>query len=81
MLRGFSFTNSRQALTAGFGALLILIITITLLGIWRIYAINQSIEALVQEQNLKAEMLTMLLTASQQRVRSANCAQRRASAR
>ena len=67
MLRGFSFANSRQALTAGFGALLILIITITLLGIWRIYAINQSIEALVQEQNLKSEMLTMLLTASQQR--------------
>ncbi|HWP89345.1 MAG TPA: EAL domain-containing protein [Burkholderiales bacterium] len=67
MLRGFSFANSRQALTAGFGALLILIVTITLLGIWRIYAINQSIEALVQEQNLKSEMLTMLLTASQQR--------------
>jgi len=67
MLRRFSLSNSRQALTAGFGALLILIITITLLGIWRIYAINQSIEALVQEQNLKSEMLTMLLTASQQR--------------
>ena len=50
MLRGFFFANSRQTLTAGFGALLILIITITLLGIWRIYAINQSIDALVQEQ-------------------------------
>ena len=67
MLKPFSFTNSRQALTAGFGALLVLIITITLLGIWRIYAINQSIEALVHEQSLKSGLLTMLQTASQQR--------------
>ena len=67
MLKPFSFTDSRQALTAGFGALLVLIIAITLLGIWRIYAINQSIEALVQEQNLKSELLTMLLSASRQR--------------
>lgn len=67
MLRRLSFSNSRQALTAGFGALLVLIITITLLGIWRIYAINQSIETLVREQNLKSELLTMLLNASQQR--------------
>jgi diguanylate cyclase (GGDEF)-like protein/PAS domain S-box-containing protein len=62
-----SFTKSRQALTVGFGALLVLIIAITLLGIWRIYAINQSMEALVQEQSLKSEMLAMVLTASQQR--------------
>jgi diguanylate cyclase (GGDEF)-like protein/PAS domain S-box-containing protein len=67
MLKPFSFTDSRRALTAGFGALLVLIITITLLGIWRIYAINQSIETLVHEQNVKSELLTMLLTASQQR--------------
>src|SRR3954465_8542181 len=67
MLKPFSSSKSRQALTAGFGALLVLIITITLLGIWRIYAINQSIESLVREQNLKSEMLTMLLNASQQR--------------
>jgi methyl-accepting chemotaxis protein len=67
MLKPFSFTDSRRALTAGFGALLVLIITITLLGIWRIYAINQSIEALVREQNMKSELLSMLLTASQQR--------------
>ncbi len=67
MLKPFSFTKSRQALTAGFGALLVLIITITLLGIWRIYAINQHIEALVYEQNLNSEMLAMMLTSSQQR--------------
>ncbi len=67
MLKPFSFTKSRRALTARFGALLMLIISITLVGIWRIYAINQSMEALVYEQNLKSEMLTTLLTASQQR--------------
>ena len=67
MLKPFSFTKSRQALTVGFGAILVLIISITLLGIWRIYAINQRIEALVHEQNLNTEMLTMLLTTSQQR--------------
>ncbi len=67
MLKPFFFTDSRRALTAGFSALLVLIIAITLLGIWRIHAINQSIEALVHEQNMKSELLTMLLTASQQR--------------
>jgi diguanylate cyclase (GGDEF)-like protein/PAS domain S-box-containing protein len=67
MLKPSSFTKSRQALTVGFGALLILIISITLLGIWRIYVINQRFESLVHEQNLNSEMLTMLLTASQQR--------------
>ncbi len=47
MLKPFSFTKSKQALTVGFGTLLILIIAITLLGIWRIYVINSaSIEAL-----------------------------------
>ena len=70
MLIPFSFTKSRQALTAGFGALLILIISITLLGIWRIYVINQRIELLVHEQNLNSELLTMLLTTSQQRQQS-----------
>src|SRR5512140_3385582 len=67
MLKPVPFSNSRRALTAGFGALLVLMIAVTLVGIWRIYAINQSIEALVQEQNLKSDLLTMLLNASQQR--------------
>ncbi|MDB5808297.1 MAG: hypothetical protein JWN94_419 [Betaproteobacteria bacterium] len=67
MLKPFSFADSRQALTAGFGALLVLIIAVTLLGIWRIYAIHQSIDALVREQNLSSGMLSMLLNASEQR--------------
>ena len=67
MVNPFSFTQSRRALTAGFGALLVLIVVITLLGIWRIYAINRHVEALVQEQHVQSGMLTVLLTASQQR--------------
>ena len=68
----FSFTRSRRTLTAGFGALLLLIIAVTLLGIWRIYAVNQRIEALVHEQHLQAGMLTLLVTASQQRQQAMN---------
>ena len=67
MLKPVSSSSSRQALTAGFGTLLVLIIAITLIGIWRIYAINQNIEAVVREQTLKSELLTMLLNASRQR--------------
>ena len=67
MVNPFSFTQSRRALTAGFGALLVLIVVITLFGIWRIYAINRHVEALVQEQHVQSGMLTVLLTASQQR--------------
>ena len=70
MPRPFSITKSQQALTAGFGVLLILIIALTLFGLWRIHIINQRIEALVHEQTLSAEMLTVLLTVSQQRQQS-----------
>jgi hypothetical protein len=46
MKKRASSTNSRRSLAAGFGALLILIAAITLLGVSRIYTINQHIEAL-----------------------------------
>jgi diguanylate cyclase (GGDEF)-like protein/PAS domain S-box-containing protein len=67
MLDAFFFTRSRRTLTAGFGALLVLIVVITLLGIWRIQAINQQIEALVREQQSNAGMLNMLHSANLQR--------------
>src|SRR5437763_8275796 len=70
MKKRASSTNSRRSLAAGFGALLILIAAITLLGVSRIYTINQHIEALVDEQNVKSEMLALLLTAAQQREES-----------
>ncbi|MBI4189425.1 MAG: EAL domain-containing protein [Betaproteobacteria bacterium] len=66
-MKQLAFTKSRHALTVGFGALLVLIIVVTLLGISRIYTINQRIEALVYEQNFKSELLATLLTVSQQR--------------
>ena len=66
MLKPFTFTRSRRALTVGFGALLVLIIVVTLLGISRIYTINQRIEALVYDQNFKSELLATLLTISRQ---------------
>ncbi len=65
MLKQFAFAKPKHALTAGFGALLVLIIVVTLLGIWRIYTINQRIEALVYEQNFESELLATLLTTSQ----------------
>ncbi len=67
MLKQFAFTRSKHAVTVGFGALLVLIIVVTLLGISRIYTINQRIEALVYQQNFKSELLATLLTVSQQR--------------
>jgi PAS domain-containing protein len=70
MKKRASSTNSRRSLAAGFGALLILIAAITLLGVSRIYTINQHIEALVDEQNVKSEILALLLTATQQREES-----------
>ena len=66
MLNPLSFAQSRRALTAGFGALLGLIIVITLLGIWRIYAINQHIDTLGREQYEQSAMLSVLLSANRQ---------------
>ena len=67
MLNPFVYTTSKRALTVGFGALLISIILITLFSISRIYAINQSIETLVYEQNFKSEALAALLMVSHER--------------
>ena len=72
MLNPLPFIRSRQALTVGFGALLALIIATTLLGMWRIHAINQDIELLVKAQHLQSAMLTTLLSASQQRQGAVN---------
>ena len=66
MLNPLSFAQSRRALTAGFGALLGLIVAITLLGIWRIYAINQHVDALGRQQQEQSAMLSTLFTASRQ---------------
>src|SRR5450830_1260239 len=47
MLKQFAFTKSKHVLTAGFGALLVLIIVVTLVGMSGIYAVNQRIDALL----------------------------------
>ncbi len=58
---------SRRILTAGFAALLALIVIITLLGTSRINTINERIEAVVDEQNLKFQLLEMVLDTNHQR--------------
>lgn len=67
MLKLFSITKSRHALTAGFGVLLLLIIIVTLFGISRLYSINQRIEGFVYHQNFKSGLLVSLLTINRQR--------------
>ncbi|HEV2009017.1 MAG TPA: EAL domain-containing protein [Burkholderiales bacterium] len=67
MLNPFVYTQSKRALTVGFGALLISIVLITLFSISRIYVVNQSIETLVDEQNFKSEALDAVLTVSDER--------------
>src|ERR1035437_3539885 len=47
MLKQFAFTESKHVLTAGFGALLVLIVVVTLVGMSGIYAVNQRIGALL----------------------------------
>ena len=69
MVNQSEFADSRNVLRAGFGALLILIVVITLFGVSRIYAINQRIEALVYEQNSKSELLASLLANTRERQR------------
>jgi diguanylate cyclase (GGDEF)-like protein/PAS domain S-box-containing protein len=67
VLNPFVYTKSKLALTVGFGALLISIAIITLLSLSRIYAVDQSIETLVAEQNSKSEALAALLTVANER--------------
>ena len=47
MLKQLVFTKSKQVLTAGFGALLVLIVVVTLAGMYGIYSAAPRIEALV----------------------------------
>ncbi len=47
MLKQLALTRSKQVLTAGFGALLVLIIVVTLVGMSGIYAVTQRMDALL----------------------------------
>jgi diguanylate cyclase (GGDEF)-like protein/PAS domain S-box-containing protein len=67
VLNPFVYTKSKRALSVGFGALLISLALITLFSIARIYAVNQTIETLVDEQNFRSEALASLLTVSDER--------------
>ena len=47
MLKQLAFTKSKHVLTAGFGALLVLIVVVTLAGMWGSYSVESRTEALL----------------------------------
>ena len=47
MLKQFNFSRSKDALRAGFGALLVLTVIVTLTGMWGIYAVEPRVEVLL----------------------------------
>ncbi len=57
MLKKRSFADSKHVLTVGFGALLVLMAVIVVLGISGISTVSQRIEALLSEQILKSDAL------------------------
>ena len=62
-------SRSRAALTLGFGALLALMITVTLVGLFHLYRVHQQMEDIVYAQNYRAGLATTLLSVGRARAR------------
>jgi diguanylate cyclase (GGDEF)-like protein/PAS domain S-box-containing protein len=62
--------RSRVALTAGFGALLALMITVTLAGLFHLYRVHQQMEDIVYAQNNRAGLVAGMLAAGRARMRA-----------
>jgi diguanylate cyclase (GGDEF)-like protein/PAS domain S-box-containing protein len=67
VLKPFALPRSKRLLVAGFGALLVLITLVTLVGMTRIHIIDRRIGELVHEENSRTTLLTSLLTVNDQR--------------
>jgi len=64
-----TFSRSRAALTLGFGALLALMIAVTLVGLFHLHRVHQQMEDIVYAQNYRAGLATTLLSAGRSRAR------------
>jgi len=70
VLKPLALPRSKRSLVFGFGALLLLITLVTLVGITRIYHIDQRIGDLVHEESSRTQLLAALLEFNDQRQQS-----------
>jgi diguanylate cyclase (GGDEF)-like protein/PAS domain S-box-containing protein len=59
--------NSKYAIVIGFGLVLLLMVTITVIGLVRMHTINQQMETIVRDRETKNELVTQLRTLSRER--------------
>jgi len=59
--------NSKYAIVIGFGLVLLLMVTITVIGLTRMHDINQQMEAIVSEREAKSELVMNLRTLARER--------------
>ena len=59
--------NSKYAIVIGFGLVLLLMVTITVIGLTRMHSINQQMESIVRERETKSELVMNLRSLSRER--------------
>ncbi|MEO6146996.1 MAG: EAL domain-containing protein [Sulfuriferula sp.] len=59
--------NSKYAIVIGFGLVLLLMVTITVIGLVRMHSINLQMEAIVRDRETKSELVTQLRSLSRER--------------
>ncbi len=59
--------NSKYAMVIGFGLVLLLMVTITVIGLVRMHSINLQMEAIVRDRETKSELVTQLRSLSRER--------------
>ncbi|MES2365195.1 MAG: EAL domain-containing protein [Pseudomonadota bacterium] len=59
--------NSKYAIVIGFGLVLLLMVTITVIGLVRMHSINLQMEAIVRDRETKSELVTNLRSLSRER--------------
>lgn len=67
VLKPLALPRFKRALVAGFGALLVLITVVTLVGITRIHIIDERIGTLIHEEQSRSQLLASLLELNEQR--------------
>ncbi|MCW5603851.1 MAG: EAL domain-containing protein [Burkholderiales bacterium] len=60
-------TRPRYALPVGFGALLVLLVIVTAVGLSRVDGINQRMQAIIYDQNLKTGLISVMLRITRER--------------
>jgi len=59
--------NSKYAIVIGFGLVLLLMVTITVIGLTRMHSINQQMESIVRGREAKSELVMNLRSLSRER--------------